>query len=420
MKFERVEFVGLLGKMVAEAKALQSDTRRGLVAQEERVARLILGVLEPHATAAGGPLVIERVCFVDRRPNIIVTYPARDPSCTKTVAFAGVHMDVVPADPKAWSTNPFELVVDGDRLVGRGVTDCLGHCALVTLLMEALAKERPALDASVVAVFIADEESPSGKAGAEMLLSHGHFDRLKNGPVFWIDCADKQPCVGSGGIAVWELMATGKAFHSGMPNRGVNAVELASDAVAHLQAKFYARYGPHELEPVYGFECSSSMKPTDVCCEPSGMNQLPGWCRISGDIRLLPFYKVADVIAEVDAWARELSGPGLRVLEGRRGGGSVYHRPGLEGRVALRWLGPQVDGLACDLKSAGHRALCDAVKEVVGFVKPTADTGTLPIVADLSAMGIDVQTIGADNEYGLLSDFEQGFQILSRIIAKLC
>ncbi len=42
--------------------------------------------------------------------------------------------DVVTANPETWSFDPFQLTRDGDRLQGRGVTDCLGHVALMTEL----------------------------------------------------------------------------------------------------------------------------------------------------------------------------------------------------------------------------------------------------------------------------------------------
>lgn len=45
-----------------------------------------------------------------------------------------VDQDVVTANPESWSFDPFSLTRDGDKLQGRGVTDCLGHVALMTEL----------------------------------------------------------------------------------------------------------------------------------------------------------------------------------------------------------------------------------------------------------------------------------------------
>ena len=43
----------------------------------------------------------------------------------------------------------------GDKLYGRGTTDCLGHVALVTELFIQLAEKKPKLKKEVWAVFIA-------------------------------------------------------------------------------------------------------------------------------------------------------------------------------------------------------------------------------------------------------------------------
>ena len=36
---------------------------------------------------------------------------------------------------------------------------------------------------------------------------------------FWIDTADKQPCIGTGGIIPWKLRVAGKLFHSGLAHK---------------------------------------------------------------------------------------------------------------------------------------------------------------------------------------------------------
>jgi hypothetical protein len=59
------------------------------------------------------------------------------------VSFVGSHLDVVPANPDDWDFDPFQLHVDGDMLKGRGVTDCLGHVALLTELFRNIAIKKP-------------------------------------------------------------------------------------------------------------------------------------------------------------------------------------------------------------------------------------------------------------------------------------
>ena len=37
----------------------------------------------------------------------------------------------------------------------------------------------------------------------------------------------------------WKLKVNGKLFHSGLPHKGVNAIELAMDACSYLQQRFF-------------------------------------------------------------------------------------------------------------------------------------------------------------------------------------
>uniref|UniRef100_A0A1D1YR29 Acetylornithine deacetylase n=1 Tax=Anthurium amnicola TaxID=1678845 RepID=A0A1D1YR29_9ARAE len=219
---DRDAFVPLLAKLIGESRHVQNNPPE-LVPKEDLVARHVLDALLPYSTtpppgAGGGPLVVSHVSYADGRGNLIVEYPGTAPG--RIVSFVGCHMDVVPANPDDWDFDPFYLSVEGDRLKGRGTTDCLGHVALVAELMRRLAQTRPPLKSTVVAVFIANEENSSVLGiGVDALVKDGLLDKLKEGPLFWIDTADKQPCIGTGGMISWRLKATGKLFHSGLPHK---------------------------------------------------------------------------------------------------------------------------------------------------------------------------------------------------------
>lgn len=82
--------------------------------------------------------------------------------------------DVVTANPDSWSFNPFKLTREGDKLLGRGVTDCLGHVALLAELFRQLGEHRPPLKATVMGVFIANEENSTvGDAAAGVRIARG-------------------------------------------------------------------------------------------------------------------------------------------------------------------------------------------------------------------------------------------------------
>ena len=85
----------------------------------------------------------------------------------------------------------------------------------------------------------------------------------------------------------------------------------------------------------------------------------------------------------------------------------------------------QMEGIACDLDSEGLKSIVDATAEVKGKATPYAITGSLPLVRQMQNAGFDIQITGyglsstyhADNEYALLSDMQDAFQILLRIIS---
>ncbi|KAH0901479.1 LOW QUALITY PROTEIN: hypothetical protein HID58_040982 [Brassica napus] len=372
------------------------------------------------------------------RGNLIVEYPGSVPG--KILSFVGMHMDVVTANPDEWEFDPFSLSIDGDKLRGRGTTDCHGHVALVTELMKRLGETKPALKSSVVAVFIAklfDSRCWCGHAGL--------LDKLKSGPLFWIDTADKQPCIGTGGMIPWKLHFTGKLFHSGLAHKAINAMVLGMEGLKEIQSRFYRDFPPHPQEKVYGFATPSTMKPTQWSCKflsndfqmlcllnsnrifadpGGGINQIPGECTVSGDVRLTPFYDVKEVMKKLQEYVDDINTINLAT----RGPVSKYVLPDedLRGRLTLSFDEASA-GVACNLDSRGYHVLCNATKEVVGHVKPYSITGTLPLIRDLKDEGFDVQTSGyglmatyhAKNEYCLLTDMCQGFDVFVRIISQL-
>ena len=187
---------------------------------------------------------VEHISFTEGRGNVIIRLQGSGDKC---LSFVGSHLDVVPANGDVWDRNPFEMVKEGDQLFGRGTTDCLGHVALVTCLFKALSEKKLNLPITLNAVFIASEEAEGPGVGIDGLLNAGKLEALKNGPVIWIDCADSQPCIGTAGAMPWHLEVTGHLFHSGLPHKGINALEFAMDASAEMQKRFYEQFPPHPM-----------------------------------------------------------------------------------------------------------------------------------------------------------------------------
>ncbi|XP_055961675.1 acetylornithine deacetylase isoform X2 [Mercurialis annua] len=412
-------FVTLLRKIIGESKHLQNNPPE-LIPEEDRVVKHVLDTLLPYSTTTGGgPLIVNHVAYFPGRGNLIVEYPGTEDG--KILSFVGMHMDVVTANPNDWEFDPFSLSIDGDKLRGRGTTDCLGHVALVTELMKRLAETKPKLKSTVVAVFIASEENSTiTGVGVDALVKDGLLNKLKGGPLYWIDTADKQPCIGTGGMIPWKIHVTGKLFHSGLAHKAINALELAMEALAEIQSRFYKDFPPHPKEKIYGFATPSTMKPTQWSYPGGGINQIPGECTIAGDV------SVADVKNKLQEYVDDIN-ENLEKL-GTRGPVSKYALPDENMRGSLTVTFEEVmSGVACNLESRGFHVLCKATEKVVGHVAPYSITGSLPLIRELQDEGFDVQTSGyglmatyhAKNEYCLLSDMCQGYRVFVSIIAQL-
>ncbi|XP_038888364.1 acetylornithine deacetylase-like [Benincasa hispida] len=423
-ELQKDSYISLLSKLIGEAEFVQNNPP-DLIPQEDKVGRHVLDVLYPFSTDNGGPLIIKNVEYAPGRGNLIIEYPGTVPG--KVVSFVGSHMDVVPADRETWEFDPFSLSIDGDKLRGRGTTDCLGHVALLTELLKKIAETKLKLKSSVVVIFIVSEENNSIQGiGVEQLHKDGYFDNLKGGPLYWIDTSDSQPCIGTGGSLTWSMKTTGKLFHSGMPDKAINALELAMDALKPIQLRFYEDFPAAPKEAEYGFAIPSTMKPTQWNYPGGGINQIPGESTIAGDVRLTPFYdmdylktKIQEYVDYINAHVEDLES---------RGPVSKYTLPaeGLRGRIDMTF-GVPLPGIACDLDSIGYKVLYNATEEVIGHVKPFSLTGTLPLVADLQKDGYDVQNVGyglsdtyhADNEYCNFSDMANGYKVFASIISQL-
>lgn len=414
-------FLKILSALIEQTPKLQNNPPK-FVPQEDLAGRIVLEWLQPSTVERGGPLKVRHVAYKPGRGNILIEYPG---STKKTVSFVGSHLDVVPANPEQWKRDPFKLQVEGDRLYGRGVTDCLGHVALLTDFFLQLAEKKPRLQNSVVGVLIANEENSSEMGiGIDELEKRGELKHLKSGPLYWLDSADIHPTIGTGGMAPWKITCVGKLFHSGLPDKAINALEMAMEVVRAIQERFYKDFPPHRDEKRYQYATGSTLKPTQWRTPEGSINQIPGECTVCGDIRLTPFYRIQDAIAALERYVKEID---VAKLPAR--GPSRFELPGenLRGSVRLEWLGAPYKGIACDLDSPAYKVLCEAVKASKGEVRPFSMTGSLPIVKDLQDAGFDVQITGfgredtyhAPNEFGLLSDFQLGTKILSHIVTAL-
>lgn len=123
-------------------------------------------------------LLANRLDALDAQPQLFEAAPGRvsvvgrirGRNPEKPALVVHGHTDVVPADPAAWSVDPFAGEIRDGMLWGRGAVDMKDMDAMIVTALEAIhaTGDRPERD--LIVAFFADEED-TGKLGSEWLVS---------------------------------------------------------------------------------------------------------------------------------------------------------------------------------------------------------------------------------------------------------
>jgi acetylornithine deacetylase/succinyl-diaminopimelate desuccinylase-like protein len=256
------------------------------------------------------------------------------------------HTDVVPADAREWSVDPFGGELRDGFVWGRGALDMKGQVAASAVAVATLAREgwRPRGD--LVFVAAADEEV-GGDIGLQWLvrehseacrtdysINEGAGDRLELAGRTLYLCATAEKMT-----APFRLRVHGRSGHASMPAIADNALvkaarlverlgtwtpepELGPETSAFLAAIHDGEQPPanealalaRSIDPVAGALLEpllgTTVSPTMVTASQK-RNVIPALCDVSVDCRLLPGHRPEEALAAV----RALLGEGDYELE---------------------------------------------------------------------------------------------------------
>jgi len=157
------------------------------------------------------------------------------------------HVDTVPVDGQAWTSDPFVLRQSEGRLYGRGACDMKGFVAAMLAAIPALMALRLTRP---IHLFITFDEEVS-MAGARRLIET--LDEPPAGeswppPALCVvgEPSLMLPIVGHKGRLAAHARVRGRSGHSSDPARGVNALHAAAEAIAWIaaEARRLAAEGP--------------------------------------------------------------------------------------------------------------------------------------------------------------------------------
>ncbi len=235
------------------------------------------------------------------RPSLVATIPGKDDSIRVWVI---AHTDVVPVgDIKLWNTDPWKVVEKDGKLYGRGVEDdqqglCSGVFASLYYLENGITPQH-----TIKLLFAADEENGS-EYGVIWLLREKNLFR-KQDLILIPDGGDKDGRtieVAEKNILWLQAHVIGKQVHGSKPDAGANACLAACDLGLriHNLEKFFDKKDDL-FSPNY-----STFHPTKRAKNVDSINIIPGEDTICFDCRILPCYKLADVLTQIDKICREI------------------------------------------------------------------------------------------------------------------
>ncbi len=189
--------------------------------QEALCAEIVARRLEDNGFA------VTAIPFGEGRTNLIARIGGSRDSLP--LAFTG-HLDTVPLGLQPWSVDPFGGDIDGDRLYGRGSSDMKGG---VAAFVEACIAHRAELERGPGALLIITAGEETGSDGAYHLCRQdGLLGRA--GALIVAEPTSNTPLIGHKGALWLKAVARGVTAHGSMPEKGINAVVKAAQAVVRL------------------------------------------------------------------------------------------------------------------------------------------------------------------------------------------
>ncbi|HBK59575.1 MAG TPA: acetylornithine deacetylase [Firmicutes bacterium] len=265
---------------------------------EGRVAAFVAGLLDrPGFEVSIQPVVPER-------PNVIVRWPGADGSRKLLLE---THMDTVGVG--TMSIGPFSPTITEGRVWGRGACDAKGSLAAMITAMLLLHKQgiEPLVDVYLAAV--ADEEH-AFRGVLELVRSGFRADGAIVG-----EPTNLRVAVAQKGVARFSIETRGVPCHTSQPENGTNAIGLMAELICALERELSSLY-ERRVHPLVG-------RPTftvSVIRGGTGINTVPGECKVDIDLRVIPGQTPESALDEVRQAVQ-------RISEGWERGSAVVHDP---------------------------------------------------------------------------------------------
>ena len=216
------------------------------------------------------------------------------------------HMDVVPAEGQTWSSDPFTLRAERNRLYGRGTSDMKGFLAAAMSIVPEIAAMR--LDRPLHFAFSYDEEA--GCRGVpHMITAIPSLCALPSGCIVG-EPSGMAPILSHKGKAAARISIRGTAGHSSRPDLGRNAIHALANVLSEAVRQSERL---EQAEQNMLFAPPYSTLQAGIVSGGVALNVIPEHARLDIEVRAVPGIEPSALLQPVLAAAREIEAMGFEV-----------------------------------------------------------------------------------------------------------
>jgi len=215
------------------------------------------------------------------RPDAQGLYASVGPDAPGGIVLSA-HCDVVPVAGQNWTTDPFTLTRQGDRLYGRGTSDMKGFLACMLRAAEIAATTELRRPLHLAVSY--DEEL--GCLGVRSLLRALKSRGLDAAGAVIGEPTGMRVALAHKGKIAFKIVCSGLAAHSANPLKGHNAIALGAHMVGLLGTlqQHITRTERHDPR----FEVPFSTVQAGLIRGGTALNIVPDHCEIDAEMRLIP------------------------------------------------------------------------------------------------------------------------------------
>ncbi len=315
------------------------------------------------------------------------------------------HLDTVPTgNLEDWDSPPFEPRVEDGRIYGRGTEDN-GQAVISSIFASEFIDKDILTGKSIGIALVADEENTS-KMGIDYLIKNKCFSK---DDIFivpdWGSPGGSQIVVDEKDLIWLNFSISGRTTHGSTPGKGINAFRTAAHLIVELESEFNKEF-PSE-DPMFK-PSISTFEPTRSTNHVENVNTIPGYYDFSIDVRLLPHYKIDDVVSVAEKVAEKIAdeyGAEILVEEIQR------HK----------------SGKSSSIKNETYLALRDSIKHVTGTEPIPIGIGGATCANFFRLAGYDAYvwgtgggTLHTPNEYVEIDNIIIDAKVFATLFYKLC